>query len=40
VEDSKRLMDDISNKIKNLMGIITEVSLLEEADNRFIEFIV
>jgi ATP-dependent DNA helicase RecG len=40
VEDSKRLMDDIPNKIKNLMGITAEVNLLEEADKHFIEIIV
>ncbi|GHV65278.1 ATP-dependent DNA helicase [Bacteroidia bacterium] len=40
MEDYKRLMDDIPNKIKNLMGITAEVNLLEEADKHFIEIIV
>jgi len=40
VEDYKRLMDEIPNKIKNLMGITTEVNLLQEADKHFIEIIV
>ncbi|MDR2651616.1 MAG: ATP-binding protein, partial [Prevotellaceae bacterium] len=40
VEDSKRLMDDIPNKIKNLMGITAEVNLLEDVDRYFIEIIV
>ncbi|GHU67816.1 hypothetical protein FACS189413_03330 [Bacteroidia bacterium] len=33
-------MDDIPNKIKNLMGITAEVNLLQEGDNYFIEIIV
>jgi ATP-dependent DNA helicase RecG len=40
VEDSKRLMDDIPNKIKNLMGITAEVNLLQEDDKHYIEIIV
>jgi ATP-dependent DNA helicase RecG len=40
VEDSKRLMDDIPNKIKNQMGITAEVNLVQEDDKRFIEIIV
>jgi ATP-dependent DNA helicase RecG len=40
VEDYKRLMDDIPNKIKNNMGITTEVNLLNEADMHYIEIIV
>ncbi|GHV67623.1 ATP-dependent DNA helicase [Bacteroidia bacterium] len=36
VEDYKRLMDDIPNKIKNLMGITAEVNLLQDSDNHFI----
>ncbi|GHT67829.1 ATP-dependent DNA helicase [Bacteroidia bacterium] len=40
VEDYKRLMDDIPNKIKNLMGITAEVNLLQEDDKNFIEIIV
>jgi ATP-dependent DNA helicase RecG len=40
LEDYKRLMDDIPNKIKNLMGITAEVNLLQENEKRFIEIIV
>ncbi|MDR3181064.1 MAG: putative DNA binding domain-containing protein [Prevotellaceae bacterium] len=40
VEGYKRLMDDIPNKIKNLMGIIAEVNLFQESDKHFIEIIV
>ncbi|GHT41610.1 ATP-dependent DNA helicase [Bacteroidia bacterium] len=40
VEDYKRLMDEIPNKIKNLMGITAEVNLLQEDDKHFIEIIV
>ena len=40
VEDYKSLMDEIPNKIKNLMGIIAEVNLLQEDDKDFIEIIV
>jgi ATP-dependent DNA helicase RecG len=40
VEDYKRLMDDIPNKIKNLMGITVEVNLMQNGDKYFIEIIV
>jgi ATP-dependent DNA helicase RecG len=40
LEDYKKLMDDIPNKIKNLMGITAEVNLLQEDDKHFIEIIV
>jgi ATP-dependent DNA helicase RecG len=40
VEDYKKLMDEIPNKIKNLMGITAEVNLLQENDRHFIEIIV
>jgi ATP-dependent DNA helicase RecG len=40
VEDYKRLMDDIQNKIKNLLGITADVNLLQEDDKYFIEIIV
>ncbi|MDR0574079.1 MAG: putative DNA binding domain-containing protein [Tannerella sp.] len=40
LEDSKRLMDYIPNKIKNNMGITAEVNLLQELDKHFIEIIV
>jgi ATP-dependent DNA helicase RecG len=37
VEDYKCLMDEIPNKIKNLMGITAEVNLLQKTDKHFIE---
>jgi ATP-dependent DNA helicase RecG len=40
LDDYKRLMDDIPNKIKNLMGITAEVNLVQESDKRFIEIVV
>ena len=40
VEDYKRLMDEIPNKIKNLIGITAEVNLLQEDGKNFIEIIV
>lgn len=39
VDDYKRLMDDIPNKIKNSMGITAEVNLHHEKENYFIEII-
>ncbi|MBI4646734.1 MAG: putative DNA binding domain-containing protein [Bacteroidia bacterium] len=39
VDDYKKLMDDIPNKIKNLMGITAEVNLHEETGKYFIEII-
>ncbi|NDP21148.1 MAG: DeoR family transcriptional regulator [Paludibacter sp.] len=40
LEDYKRLMDEIPNKIKNNMGITAEVNLLQDAENNYIEIIV
>jgi ATP-dependent DNA helicase RecG len=40
IEDYKRLMDDIPNKIKNNLGITAEVNLLQENERYFIEIIV
>lgn len=39
VDDYKRLMDDIPNKIRNAMGITVEVNLHEENSLYFIEII-
>lgn len=38
--DYKQLMDEIPNKIRNLMGITAEVNLFEENGNQFIEIVV
>jgi ATP-dependent DNA helicase RecG len=40
VEDLKTLMEEISNKIKNNMGITAEVNLLQEDSKDFIEIVV
>ena len=37
VPDSKRLMEEIPNKIKDTMGILAEVNLLSVADKDYIE---
>lgn len=37
--ESKKLMDDVPNKIRNAMGITVEVNLHEENGNQFIEII-
>lgn len=39
VAESKKLMDEIPNKIRNAMGITVEVNLNEENGNHFIEII-
>lgn len=39
VTESKKLMDDIPNKIRNAIGITVEVNLHEENGNHFIEII-
>ena len=38
--DQKTLMEEIPNKIKNLMGIIVEVNLLQDSDKYYIEIVV
>ena len=40
VENYKKLMDEIPNKIKNNLGITSEVNLLQDGDKHFIEIIV
>ncbi len=37
VVDYKNLMDSIPNKIRNSMGIICDINLLEEASKHYIE---
>jgi ATP-dependent DNA helicase RecG len=39
LDDYKKLMDDIPNKIRNSIGITVEVNLYEENGNHFIEII-
>jgi ATP-dependent DNA helicase RecG len=40
LDDYKKLMDEIPNKIKNNMGITAEVNLLQDGDKNYIEIIV
>lgn len=40
VEDQKMLMEEIPNKIKNNLGITTEVNLLEDSGTYYIEIVV
>jgi len=40
VGDYKKLMDEIPNKIKNLLGITVEVNLNEEAGKHYIEIVI
>jgi len=40
VEDYKKLMDEIPNKIKNNLGITAEVNLLQEEGKHYIEIVV
>ena len=40
VEDNKRLMEDIPNKIVNYLGIIADVNLLDSKGKQYIEIIV
>jgi len=40
VEDYKSLIEELPNKIKNLMGITAEVNLLQEGDKHYIEIVV
>ena len=39
IDDYKKLMDDIPNKIRNSIGIMVEVNLHDEAGKRFIEIV-
>jgi ATP-dependent DNA helicase RecG len=40
LDDYKKLMDEIPNKIKNNMGITAEVNLLQEGGKRYIEIVI
>ena len=39
IDDYKKLMDDIPNKIRNAIGIMVEVNLHEETGKYFIEIV-
>ncbi|GHV45922.1 ATP-dependent DNA helicase [Bacteroidia bacterium] len=40
VKDSKKLMEDLPNKITTILGIVAEVNLHETADGEYIEIVV
>lgn len=40
VDDSKKLMEDIPNKIVNQLGIVCDVNLLQESEKKYIEIVV
>jgi ATP-dependent DNA helicase RecG len=40
IDDYKKLMDEIPNKIRNAMGITAEVNLHEETGKHFIEIVI
>ncbi|MFT4072960.1 MAG: ATP-binding protein, partial [Dysgonamonadaceae bacterium] len=40
LKDSKKLMEEIPNKIRNFMGITAEVNLFEENGLHYIEIVV
>lgn len=37
IKKSKRLLEDVPNKIRNYLGVIAEVNLLEKEDNEYLE---
>ena len=39
VEDSKKLLEDIPNKIRDILGIIADVNLLNFQDKEYIEIL-
>ncbi|MCF8298472.1 MAG: putative DNA binding domain-containing protein, partial [Saprospiraceae bacterium] len=40
IENAKRLMDDLPNKIASVLGVVCDINLLEENEKKFIEIIV
>ena len=40
IKNSKKLMEDIPNKIQTTMGIIADVNLLSENNKEYIEIVV
>ena len=40
LEESEKLMEDIPNKIRDVLGIIVDVNLLKEDDKEYIEIVV
>lgn len=37
IKKSKRLLEDVPNKIRNYLGVIAEVNLLEKEDKEYLE---
>ena len=40
VQDSKKLLEDIPNKVRDILGIIVDVNLLSQEDKDYIEICV
>ena len=40
IQNAKRLLDDLPNKIQNKLGIVADVNLLKEGEREYIEIIV
>lgn len=40
LKNSKRLLEDIPNKVKEILGILVEVNILKQAEIEFIEIVV
>ena len=40
VENPKKLMEDIPNKVRDLLGILVEVNLKEKGDKQYIEIVI
>lgn len=40
VEDAKRLMEEIPNKVRDVLGIIVDVNMLKENEKEYIEIVV
>ena len=40
IQDSKKLMEDIPNKVRDILGIIVDVNLLSEDGKEYIEICV
>jgi len=40
IDNAKKLLEDIPNKVRDLLGIIVDLSMKKEADNEYLEIIV
>ena len=39
VQDAKKLMEDIPNKVRDMMGILVEVNLREKDEKQYLEIV-